>query len=152
MSYRARVSQVWQDKETVAYRAPQLYDNTVGGGVNILFNIIGPVFISLLGGRMTAAAGGASTIRLAVNGVNTDAAAVAINAAIGQIFISRLNVAGTLVNVAAGPCTDALLHSKGILSGNSVGTIQATFATATWTGDIFCVYRKLAPYSSINVA
>ena len=143
-----RVSQVWQDRATVAYRAPELY--TVAP--HNVFNITGPVIITVLGGMQTGAAGAGSTCIFAINGVAPDAAAVAVDGGIGLVFASCLNVAGTLVNAAGVPLTDALLHSKGFLAGNSVGTITATFAVDTWTGELFCVYRKLAPYSSINVA
>ena len=151
MSLKGRVSQIWEFQEYVAYRPAEVYTSVVGA--YNLFNITGPVYITVLGGRVTAAAGGVTTIRLTVNTINVDAAAVAINGAVGTVFLSSLNVGGTLINAAGIPETVAT--QSRFLSGvqaAAVGVIAATFVTSTWTGDIFCVYRKLAPTSAILVA
>ena len=153
MSIKALLSQLWLEKESLAYRAPQVYNIAA----NNLFNITGPVLIYLLGGRATAAAGGAATMAVTVNGVATQAGAVAINGAVGTIWCVPLNVAGVIAAAAGAiPLTTALLHPpQGMLSGiqvAAVGVIVGTVAVATWTGDIFCLYRKLSPNASINVA
>ena len=150
-----QVKQMWLDREYVAYRPAQLYDNAVGA--YNLFNITGPVMIYLFGGRATAAAGGAATLATTFNGVAGEAGAVAINGAVGTVWSVPLNVAGVIAGAAGAlPLTTALLHPpQGMLVGigaAAAGVIIGTFAVATWTGDIFCVYRKLSPTSAINVA
>lgn len=152
MSQSAMVKETWQDKETVAYRPAQVYTNVVGA-YNV-FQITGPVLIYVLGGRATAAAGGATTVACTVNGVGTEAGAVAINGAVGTVWCTPLNVAGVIAGAAGAlPLTTALLHPpKGMLSGIGAaanGVIIMTFAVSTWTGDIFCVYRKLSPMSLV---
>ncbi|MFA5401493.1 MAG: hypothetical protein WC359_13670 [Dehalococcoidia bacterium] len=150
-----QVKQLWLDRENVAYRPAQVY-TSVTGAYNI-FTITGPVMIYLLGGRATAAAGGATTLATTINGVAGEAAAVAINGAVGTVFAIPLNVAGVIAGAAGAlPLTTALLHPpQGMLAGIGAagnGVIIFTFAVSTWTGDIFCVYRKLSPSSSVNVA
>lgn len=147
MSLSAQIKQLWQSQDTIAYRPP-----AVCAGATNIFAIVGPNLIKLIGGYYTALPGGATTLTVAVNGVNTVAAAVDIGTggAIGEVWVSTLNVAGAMLGALGGlPLTDALLHSKGFLTGDSVGLIVATFAVANWTGSIFCVYQKLAPQSSI---
>jgi hypothetical protein len=147
------VQNLWSDKQNVAYRPPQAYDGAGVGAYNI-FNINGAVRILLLGGRATAAAGAGTTLINAINGVNDCAGAVDIGTGCltGEVWVSPLNVAGAMLGALGGlPLTDALLHSKGFLAGDSVGTIVATFAVGTWTGEIFCVYQKMTPAASITV-
>ena len=142
------IKQTSLDNFPVAYRGPQLY--AFATGAYTLFTIVGgPVMIVALGGNQTAAAGGATTIRYTVSGVNVDAGAIAINGGIGWPHASCLNVAGTLVNAAGIPLTDVLLHSKGFIASTNTGAIIGTFAVADWTGEFFCVYRKLSPNSRI---
>jgi hypothetical protein len=153
MGLASLVRSIWSDKQNVAYRPPQAYDGAGVGAYNI-FNINGAVRILLLGGRATANAGAGATLRCTINGVQAEAAAVDIGTACitGEVWVSTLNVAGAMLGAVGGlPLTDALLHSKGFLAGDSVGVIVATFAVATWTGEIFCVYQKLTPASSITV-
>jgi len=155
MSFQSEMKQMAADAVKLAYRPAQEY--LAATGAYIVFNITGPVLITLLGGRTTGAAVGATTVRYTINGINVDAAVIAINGALGLVHLSCLNVAGTLVQAAGIPMTDALLHSKGFVSGiqpaGAVGTIVATFATATSVEiDIFCLYRRLSPTSQINVA
>jgi hypothetical protein len=154
MGLSGMVSQILDSQELVAYRAPQVYDAAVGGGIYNLFTITGPVLIMLLGGRATAAAGGATAIALTVNGVGTEAGAVAINGAVGTVWATPLNAAGVIAGAAGAlPLTTALLHPpQGMLSGIGAaanGLIIATFTVSTWTGDIFCAYRKLSPVSLV---
>lgn len=149
MSLGAQVSQIFLDRQKVAYRAPQVYNAATN-----LYQITGPVLIYLLGGRATAAAGGATTVALTVNGVATEAAAVAINGAVGTVWVTPLNVAGVIAGAAGAlPLTTALLHPpQGMISGigaAGAGAIVGTFAVSTWTGDIFCVYRSLAPGAEV---
>jgi len=150
MSLSSLVASLWQQQENVAYRPPQVYN-----AATPVFNINGAVLIKLLGGFYTAAPGGATTLICAINGVNVCAAAVDIGTGgvIGEVWVSPLNVAGAMLGALGGlPFTDALLHSKGFLAGNSVGTIVCTFAVSTWTGSIFCIYKKLTPNAAITVA
>ena len=149
-----KVSAILQQGDRVAYRPAQVYTNVVGA-YNI-FTITGPVFITLLGGRATAAAGGATTVASTINAVAGEAAAVAINGAVGTVFVIPLNV-GAVIAAAAGatPLTDALLHPKGMVSGIGAaanGVIVFTFAVSTWTGDIYCVYRSLSPGAEVYPA
>jgi hypothetical protein len=143
------IKQTSLDNFNVAYRGPQTY--LVATGAYTIFTIVGgPVMIVALGGNETTAATGATTIRYTVCGVNVDAGAIAINGAVGWPNVSCLNVAGTLVNAAGIPLTDALLHSKGFIASTNTGAIIATFAVGTdWIGEFFCVYRKLSPNSRI---
>ncbi len=155
MSLSSLVASLWKDKETLAYRPAQVY-SSVTGAYN-LFNITGPVLIYLLGGSATAAAGGATTLATTINGVAGEAGAVAINGAVGTVWCTPLNAAGVIAGAAGAlPLTTALLHPpQGMLSGigaAAAGVIIGTFAVSTWTGDIFCLYRKLSPTSEITVA
>ena len=139
----------------VAFRPAQRY--LVATGAYTLFTINnGPIEVLELGGMETLAATGATTLRLTINGVNVDAGAVAINGGVGQVFLSCLNVAGTLVNAAGIPRTDALLHSKGFISGvqpAGPGLVVGTFAVGTdWVGEFFLVYRQLNPNSLVTVS
>jgi hypothetical protein len=152
MGQSSMVKETWQDKETVAYRPAQVY-SSVTGAYNV-FTIAGPVLIYLLGGRATAAAGGATTVATTINGVAGEAGAVAINGAVGTVWCTPLNAAGVIAGAAGAlPLTTALLHPpQGMLSGigaAAAGVITFTFAVSTWTGDLFCLYRKLAPTSLV---
>lgn len=151
MSFGAFVKSIYLDRDKVAHRPAQLYDDAVGA--YDIFEITGPVLIYALGGRATAAAGGASTVATTINGVAGEAGAVAINGAVGTVWATPLNVAGVIAGAAGGlPFTDALLHPKGFLAGIGAaanGVIVFTFGAATWTGDIFCVYRALSPDAMI---
>lgn len=152
MGLRSLVSDVWSNQQSVAWRPAQVYTNVVGA-YNI-FEITGPVLIYLLGGRATAAAGGATTLATTINGVAGEAGAVAINGAVGTVFAVPLNVAGVIAGAAGAlPLTTALLHPpQGMLAGIGAaanGVVIFTFAVSTWTGDIFCVYRKLSPTSDV---
>lgn len=152
MALKSEVEGIFMNTEMVAYRVPQVYTNVVGA-YNV-FTITGPVMIYLLGGRATAAAGGATTVALTVNGVATEAGAVAINGAVGTVWATPLNVAGVIAGAAGAlPLTTVLLHPpQGMLSGIGAaanGVIIATFAVSTWTGDIFCVYRRLSPGADV---
>jgi hypothetical protein len=143
------VKKISLDNTNVAYRPPQ--DYLVATATYTIFTIAdGPVMILALGCRETTAAVGATTLRLTVSGVNVDAAAVAVNGGLGWVGVSTLNVAGTFVNAAGVPLTDALLNSKGFIAGTGTGLIIATFGIGTdWIGEFFCVYRKLSPLSRI---
>jgi len=148
---RQLINQLWRSSENVAYRPPELY----AVGAHDIFNIVGAVRILLLGGRQTGATVAGTTLTVAINGVATCAGAVDIGTGMiaGEVWVSPLNVAGAMLGAVGGlPLTDALLHPKGFLAGDSVGTIVATFAVDTWTGEIFCVYQKLTPAAQITVA
>lgn len=148
------LERVWTDHLTLAYRPPQVYTNVVGA-YNV-FTIEGPVLIYLAGGRATAAAGGATTVATTFNGVAGEAGAVAINGAVGTVWATPLNAAGVIAGAAGAlPLTTALLHPpQGMLVGigaAAAGVVTYTFAVSTWTGDLFILYRKLAPASVIHL-
>lgn len=152
MSLASEIKAIFRDKESLAYAPPAVYTSVVGA-YNV-FTITGPVLIYLLGGRATAAAGGATTVASLINGVAGEAAAVAVNGAVGTVWATPLNVAGVIAGAAGAlPLTTALLHPpQGMLAGIGAaanGVITITFAVSTWTGDIFCLYRKLSPNSRI---
>jgi len=139
----------------VVTRAAQEYSNVTGA--YDLFDISGPVMIYLLGGRATSAAGGATTLTLTVNGVATETAPASIQGVVGTVWAAPLNAAGSIAAAAGAlPLTTALLHPpQGMLSGIGAaadGVIVGTFATSTWTGDIFVVYRALSPSATVTVA
>jgi len=152
MSLPQEIKETWLEKESLAYAPPTVYTSVVGA-YNV-FQITGPVLIYLLGGRATAAAGGATTVASLINGVAGEAGAVAINGAVGTVWCTPLNAAGVIAGAAGAlPLTTALLHPpQGMLAGIGAaanGNITLTFAVSTWTGDIFCLYRKLSPTSLI---
>lgn len=152
MGLASQVKDIWRDIGTVVSRPAQTY--AVAVGTYALFNITGAVYITSLGGIVTGAAVGATQVRLTVNGINVDAAAVAINGAVGTVVLSSLNVAGTLINAAAIPETVAT--QSRFLSGiqpAAVGVIQAVFSVGTsWTGIWFCMFRKLTETSDVVLA
>lgn len=154
MSLASLVKEVQSSELHLAYRPPQTY--TVAVGAYTLFNVRdGAVLAVCLGGRVTGAAVGATEVRITANTVNTDAAAVAINGAVGTVVLSGLNVAATLVNAVAAPLTDALFHPKGMIIGTQPagpGLVVATFTVGTdWTGEWFMLYRKLSPMSRVTL-
>jgi hypothetical protein len=154
MTIKSQIAQTWQDSPHVIYRPPQVYNAATN-----IFNITGPVLVTLCGLWATAAAGGATTLASTWNGVAGEAAAVDIGTGtlVGEVVIIPLNVAAVIPGcLGAIPLTDALLHPKGMLVGTApagaVGVVIFTFAVSTWTGGIFCVYRKLAPASQMILA
>ncbi len=150
MSLSKNIKQVLQENLGVAYRPSQAY--LVATGAYTIFSIIGgAVEILTLGARVTAAAVGATEVRITANGINTDAAAVAINGAVGTVVYSCVNVGGTLINAAAVPKTVATLTSMIVgTQPTTAGLIVATFTVGTsFTGEWFCVYRKLSPLARI---
>lgn len=147
-----KLSQLWMQKESLAYRPAQVY-SSVTGAYNV-FTVSGPCLVYLAGGRATAAAGGATTVATTFNGVAGEAGAVAINGAVGTVWCTPLNAAGVIAGAAGAlPLTTALLHPpQGMLVGigaAAAGVITYTFAVSTWTGDLFILYRKLSPDASI---
>lgn len=147
MGYSQVLKDMARDSQAVVTRNAQTYTAAAFD----IFDIIGAVYIVCLGGIVTGAAVGGTQIRLTVNGVNADAAAVAIDGAVGTVFLSSLNVAGTLINAEAIPETVAT-HSRMLvgIQAAAVGVIAATFSVGTsWTGQIFCIYTRLTPQSSI---
>jgi hypothetical protein len=155
MGLAALVKGMYNDRDIVVHRPAQVYTNAVGA--YNLFTITGPVLVKLLGGRATAAAGGATTLATTINGVAGEAGAVAINGAVGTVWAVPLNAAGVIAGAAGAlPLTTALLHPpQGMLAGIGAaanGVIIGTFAVSTWTGDIFVMYRPLSPDATIVVA
>lgn len=151
MGFPQEVKSTFRDRYVVVQRPAETYLAVA----NTIFNIVGgAVEIIQLGAITTAAAVGATEVRVTVNGINTDAAAVDISGAVGQVFYCSLNVAGTLIQAAAVPITVATRTT--MISGiqpAAVGTIVATFTVGTsFTGRFWVVYRRLSPGSSIVVA
>lgn len=156
-SLNKNVESTLKQNTLVAFRPAQRYFVAAPGPLYTLFNINnGPIEILELGGMETLAATGGTDLRLRINTVTVDAAAVAINGGVGFVFLSCLNVAGTLVNALGIPKTDALLHSKGFVAGLQAagpGLVTATFGTGTdWVGEFFMVYRQLNPNALVTVA
>lgn len=153
MSFSADIKALERDRLKVVTRPAEVY--LAATGAYDLFDIIGgAVEIVQLGAIVTAAAVGATQVRITVNGVNSDAAAVAINGAVGLVFYSSLNVAGTLIQAAALPITVATLTT--MISGiqpTANGVIVATYTVGTsFTGQWWVVYRRLSEAASIRVA
>jgi len=153
MALKQQVEEIFLEQETVVHRPNQIYTTAIGA-YNIFTIVGGPVEILLLGGIETAAVLG-ETLEVTINGVAADdAAPTAINAAVGGVFFVPLNTAGTIVNAAALPMTVATLTTmvSGILAAAN-GVIVGTFATGTsWSGEWFCVFRRLSPRSNIIVS
>jgi len=154
MSLKSLVTQTWQDRAQVIYRAPQVYNAATN-----IFNVTGPVLVTLCGLWATAAAGGATTLATTWNGVAGEAGAVNIGGGtlVGEVVVIPLNVGAVIAGcLGAVPLTDALLHPKGMVVGTAPagapGVVIFTFAVDTWTGGIFCVYQKLSPSSLMTVA
>ncbi len=136
----------------LTFRPSQVYDAAVGGGVYTLFSIDGAVSLISLVGRITAAAGGATTLLVIVNTIAADnAAPTAINGAVGTIVWIPLNTAGVLINAAGAPKTIAT-GTPEMIAGQGVaapGLITGTFAVSTATMEWGCVWRKLSPNARV---
>ena len=152
MGLAAFVKDLYIDRDIVVARPAEVYDVAAHN----LFTVTGACLVTLLGGIATAAAGGAATMATTLNGVAGEAAAVAINGAVGTVWCTPLNVAGVIAAAAGAlPLTDALLHPKGMVVGIGAaanGVIIGTVAVATWTGIIYCMYRPLHPGAEIYPA
>lgn len=145
---------IWEDKETVVTRPAETYTTAIGA--YDLFDIIGgAVEITQLGAITTGAAVGAVDVRLTINGVNTDIAVCVISGAVGQVFYSSLNAAGTALQAAALPITVVTRTTmiSGIQPLLANGVIVATFVAGTsFTGQFWVVYRALSEGATIRVA
>ena len=154
MSFQSALKRMAQDAVQMQYRPPQVYNAAAN-----IFNVTGPVLIYVCGLWATAAAGGATTLATTFNGVAGEAAPVDIGTGtiVGEVVTIPLNVAGVIPgSLGAIPMTDALLYPKGMVVGSAPagapGVIIFTFAVSTWTGGIFCLYRRLSPTSQIDIA
>jgi hypothetical protein len=154
MSLSSEVAQLWQNSDRVIYRPPQVYNAATN-----IFNVTGPVLVKLCGLWATAAAGGATTLFTAWNGVPGEAGAVDIGTGtlVGEVVTTPLNAAGVIPgSFGAIPMTVALLYPHGMIVGTApagaVGVVVFTFAVSTWTGGIFCVYQRLTPTSLMLLA
>ena len=147
MGLRQSVDQLWLDRDCVAYRPSQAY-TTVGSTYTIFTITGGAILATTLMARITGAAVGGETIVVTCNGVAEDAAATAINGAVGTVVYLPLNVGGTILNAAAIPKTIATATTMIIGTGTGVnpGLIVATFATGTsCTCEFALVYKRLNP-------
>ena len=152
MGLASLIKGIRQDDINIARRPAQAY--LVATGAYTVFTVTGAVEILTFGGLVTAAAVGATTVASTFNGVAGDAGAVAINGAVGTVVYLAVNVAGALLNAAAVPKTVATLTTMivGSQPAGAVGNIVLTFGIGTsWTGEWFCVYRKLSQFGKINV-
>ncbi len=144
MSLSADIKEILGGNVKIARRPAQTY--LVATGAYTIFSVTGAVEVLTFGGVVTAAAVGATTIAATLNGIAGDAGAVAVNGAVGTVVYYPLNVAGATLNAAAIPKTVATLTT--MIVGQqpaAVGTIVITFGAGTsWTGEWFCVYRKLS--------
>lgn len=132
------------------HRPPQVY--LVATGAYNLFTIAGgAIEILNISFRNTAASVGGTTVRVTVGGINVDAGAVDVGttAAIGSIWWSALNVAGTGTAALAAPRTVATATT--FIAG--AGTIICTFGVGTsLTGEWGMEYRKLTPNVQVALA
>lgn len=144
MGLATLIKSIFDQNVKIARRPAQTY--LVATGAYTVFSVSGAVEVLTLGGLVTAAAVGATTVVGTLNGVAGDAGAVAINGAVGTVVYYPLNVAGATLNAAAIPKTVATLTT--MIVGQqpaAVGTIVLTFGVGTsWTGEWFVVYRKLS--------
>jgi hypothetical protein len=137
----------------LTYRPSQVYSSVTGAYT--IFSIDGAVSLVTLGGRITAAAGGAVTITTTINTIAGDAGATNIAGAVGTIVWIPLNVAGTLLNAAGAPKTIATGTPEMVAGCQTAGGLRTpglivvTFAVSTATMDWFCVWRKLTPNSRV---
>ena len=150
MSVPQDIKTIKNSNFNVAFRPAQAY--LVATGAYTVFQVDGgAVEIVTFGGRVTGAAVGATTVAGTFNAVAGDAGAVAINGAVGTVVYYPLNVAGGILNAAAIPKTVATLTS--LIVGTQPagpGLIVLTFGVGTsWTGEWFCVYRKLSPQARV---
>jgi len=149
----SQLKQIWIDRAHVICRPAQVY-----AAITAIFNVTGAVLVSMCGLRATAAAGGATTLFTAWNGVLGEVAAVDIGTGtlVGEVVSLPLNVLGVIGgSFGAIPQTNALLYGKGMYVGSApaaVGVVNFTFAVSTWTGTIFAVFRKLTPESNMVLA
>ena len=136
----------------LTFRPSQVYDAAIGGGVYNLFSIDGAVSIITLVGRITAAAGGATTLLVTINTIAADnAAPTLINGAVNTIVWIPLNTAGALINAAGAPKTIAT-GTPEFVTGSQVagpGLIAATYAVSTATMEWGIIWRKLTPVSRV---
>ncbi|MFY9259574.1 MAG: hypothetical protein WAO71_03595 [Gallionella sp.] len=152
MGLKGEVGKLFNEREVSISRTSQTY--TVAVATYALFYAYGPIYITTLGGWVKAAAVGATEVLLSANGVNLDAAAVAVNGAVGTVVLSSLNVAGTLINAAGIPETVAT-QSRFLMGTQpaTFGTVQAVFSVGTsWTGEWFMRYIPLTPSSRVIAA
>lgn len=132
------------------HRPPQTYLSATGA-YNLFTIAGGAIEIINLSFRNTGAPTGAVTVRVTVNGVNTDAGAVDIGTAgvVGGIWWSALNVAGTGTSALAAPRTVATATT--MIAG--AGTIICTFAAGTsLIGEWGMSYRRLTPNVRVALA
>ena len=150
----SQLKQIWIDREIVLYRPPQVYN----AATTVFVVRGGAVLVTACVLRATAAAGGATTLATAWNGVPGEAALVDIGTGtiVGEVVTVPLNVGAVIPgSLGAIPLTDALLYPKGMVVGLGPAGIAAnivfTFATSTWTGCITAIYRKLEPASEMSL-
>lgn len=153
-SLKQQVEELVLGSFRLTYRPPQTY--TVAVGAYTIFNVRnGAVYAKALIGRITAAAVGATTIATTFNTTAGEAGAVACNGAVGTLVIVPLNAAAVIVNVTAGPLTDALLHPKGMVIGTQPagpGLIVATYAVGTsLTMEWSIVWEGLSPSAIVTL-
>jgi len=153
MGLSSLVAELWKNGDHVIYRPPQVYNAATN-----IFNVTAPVLVKLCGLWATAAAGGATTLATAWNGVAGEAGAVDIGTGtlVGEVVTTPLNVAGVIPgSLGAIPMTVTLLYPHGMIVGTAPagpGVVVFTFAASDWTGGIFCVYQKLTPTSQMVLA
>ncbi len=144
------VKQIALQNTNLAFRPAQAY--LVATGAYTVFQVDGgAVEILTFGGRVTAAAVGATTVASTFNSIAGEAAGVAINGAVGTVVYIGVNVGATTLNAAAMPKTVATLTTMIVgTQPAGPGLIVLTFGVGTsWTGEWFCVYRKLSPLARI---
>jgi hypothetical protein len=145
MSLLSNLREIQEGGYNLTFRPSQVYSSVTGAYT--IFSIDGYVSLVTLVGRITAAAGGVTTLLVTVNTIAADnAAPTAINGAAGTIVYVPLNTAGVVINAAGAPKTIAT-GTPEMLAGSQVagpGLIVATYGTSTATMEWGCIWRKLS--------
>lgn len=154
MGLKSELDALLLQSDAVAFRPSQVYTVAAPGPAFTIFTISGgAIEAKTLVARITAAAVGATTLAITLNGVAGDAGAVAVNGAVGTVVYYGLNVGATTVNAAAVPKTVATLTSMivGTQPAGAPGLIVATWGVGTSiTCEFALVYRRLSPNAQVT--
>jgi hypothetical protein len=154
MSLATKVKDTFSGNLHVAFRPSQTY-LTATGAYNLFRIRNTAIEVLTFGARITAAAVGAEELATTFNGIAGEAAAVAINGAVGLVVYVPVNVGGTTLQAAAIPKTVVTLTTMvvGNQAANADGLVVGTFSVGTSaTCEFFMVYRLLNPRGQVLVA
>lgn len=156
MSFRAQVSQVWENQTLVAFRRAANYQIAA---VPIFTVVGGAIWIKALFCRFTAAEASGSTFAITAAGIAMQNAAVNCNGAINSIATWPLGAAAGQVIVPAllsqppYSLANALLGQVGQGQICSVGNIVLTIVGFITDGlpEFSLVYQRMSPAASVTV-